>query len=166
MWPVNQALYPKLTQQAHHDPEDAMKTVRLSIIFLGGLGLAFGAAIFFGAPLLVHFVLGHAFHDSVPVLRVFALWIPLTALVTLITFQLLLPHQLDNQFNIVNFTSAVVGIGAAVLLAPKFSAAGIAWSAVISQAYTVLAFCVVLARVGLKPFARPSALHSPVVVNQ
>ena len=57
-------------------------------------------------------------------LRVFALWIPLTALVTLITFQLLLPHQLDSQFNIVSFTSALIGIGAAALLAPKFSAVG------------------------------------------
>jgi len=108
--------------------------------------------MFLGAPLLVHFVLGHAFQHSVPVLRVFALWIPLTALVTLITFQLLLPNQLDNSFNFVNFTSALVGIGAAVLLAPKYSAMGIAWSAVISQAYTVLAFCVVLARAGLNPW--------------
>jgi PST family polysaccharide transporter len=163
MWPVNQALYPKLTQQAHENPQDAMKTVRLSIVFLGGLGIVFGLAIFLGAPLLVHFVLGHAFQDAVPVLRVFALWIPLTALVTLITFQLLLPHQLDNQFNIVNFTAALVGIGAAVLLAPKFNAVGIAWSAVISQAYTVLAFCVVLARAGLNPLARPPAMQSSVV---
>jgi polysaccharide transporter, PST family len=165
MWPVNQALYPKLTKQAHHNPGDAMKTVRLSLIFLGGLGLVFGLAIFLGAPLLVHFVLGRAFQDSVPVLRVFALWIPLTALVTLITFQLLLPHQLDNQFNIVNLTAALVGIGAAVLLAPRFSAVGIAWSAVIAQAYTVLAFCVVLARAGLNPFMRPPAVHSVSVVN-
>jgi polysaccharide transporter, PST family len=165
MWPVNQALYPKLTKQAHNNPSDAMKTVRLSLIFLGGLGLVFGLAIFLGAPLLVHFVLGHAFQDSVPVLRVFALWIPLTALVTLITFQLLLPHQLDDPFNVVNFTSALVGIGAAVLLAPRFSAVGIAWSAVIAQAYTVLAFCVVLARAGLNPFARRPSVHSDIEVT-
>ncbi len=43
MWPVNQALYPKLTQQTQNDPEGAMKTVRLSLLFLGGLGLVFGA---------------------------------------------------------------------------------------------------------------------------
>ena len=165
MWPVNQALYPKLAKQAHHNAADAMKTVRLSLVFLGGLGLVFGLAIYLGAPFLVHFVLGHAFQDSVPVLRVFALWIPLTALVTLMTFQLLLPHQLDNQFNFVNLTSALVGIAAAVLLAPKFSAAGIAWSAVIAQAYTVLAFCVVLARAGLNPFARPPAVHSAIVLR-
>jgi PST family polysaccharide transporter len=157
MWPVNQALYPKLTQQAQNNPGRAMHTVRLSLLFLGGLGLILGLAIFMGAPLLVHLVLGPAFQDSVPVLRVFALWIPLIALCTVITFQLLLPNQLDNQFNIVNFTTALVGIGAALLLAPRFSAIGIAWSAVISQLYSLIAFGVVLARAGLNPFARASA---------
>jgi polysaccharide transporter, PST family len=160
MWPVNQALYPKLAKQARHNPGDAMKTVRFSLVFLAGLGLVFGLVIYLGAPFLVHIILGRAFEDSIPVLRVFALWIPLTALATLITFQLLLPHQLDNQFNIVNFTSALVGIGVAVLLAPGFGAVGIAWSTVIAQAFTVLAFCVVLARAGLNPFGRPRPIHT------
>ena len=69
MWPVNQALYPKMTQQAQNNPGHAMKTVRLSLLFLGALGTIFGLAIFFGAPLLVHVVLGQAFQNSVPVLR-------------------------------------------------------------------------------------------------
>jgi PST family polysaccharide transporter len=153
MWPVNQALYPRLTQQAQNSPGGAMKTVRLSLLFLGALGLVFGLAIYLGAAPLVHLVLGHDFQDSVPVLRVFSLWIPLVALCTVITFQLLLPNQLDNQFNMVNFTSALVGIGAAILLAPKFSAVGIAWSAVIYQLYTLAAFCYILWRAGLNPFA-------------
>src|ERR1700728_4429095 len=46
MWPVNQALYPKLTQQTQNDPQGALKTVRLSLLFLGALGVLFGAAIF------------------------------------------------------------------------------------------------------------------------
>ena len=161
MWPVNQALYPKMTQQAQNNPGNAMKTVRLSLLFLGALGLIFGLAIFFGAPLLVHLVLGQAFQNSVPVLRVFALWIPLVALSTVIIFQLLLPNQLDKQFNIVNFTSGLIGIGAAFLLAPRFSAVGIAWSAVIVQIYTLVAFSVVLERAGLNPFAPAAPAVSP-----
>jgi hypothetical protein len=47
----------------------------------------------------------------------------------------------------------LVGIGSALLLAPRFSAIGIAWSAVIAQLYTLLAFSFVLARAGLNPFA-------------
>jgi polysaccharide transporter, PST family len=152
MWPVNQALYPKLTQQAQNNPGGALKTVRLSLFLLGALGLVFGLAIFLGAPLLVYLALGPAFKDAVPVLRVFALWIPLTGLCTVITFQLILPSQLDSQFNIVNFTAALVNIFAALMLAPRSGAIGIAWSAVIGQIYTLLAFAVVLWRAGLNPF--------------
>jgi len=154
MWPVNQALYPKLTKQAQSNPRRAMKTVRLSLLLLGVLGSAFGVAIFFAAPLLVHVVLGPDFQDSVPALRVFALWIPLIALSTVIIFQLLLPNHLDNQFNLVTFSAGLVGIGAALLLAPRFHAVGIAWSVVAAQGYTLVAFSIVIARAGLNPFAR------------
>ena len=166
MWPVNQALYPKLTQQAQNNPASALKVVRLSLLLLGGLGLVLGLAIFFGASLLVHLVLGQAFQDSVPVLRIFAFWIPLVALCTVIIFQLLLPNQLDYQFNIVNFTAALVGIGAALLLAPGLSAIGIAWSAVIAQLYILVAFSFIVWRAGLNPFAATvSPLHPPILLT-
>jgi PST family polysaccharide transporter len=157
MWPVNQALYPKLTQQAQKNPRGALKTVRLSLLFLGGLGLLFGSAIFLGAPLLVHLVLGPAFQDAVPVLRVFSLWIPMIALSTVIIFQLLLPNHLDNQFNFVNVTAGLLGIGTAFLLAPRCGAIGIAWAAVSAQTYTLLAFSVILWRAGLNPFPLSTA---------
>jgi polysaccharide transporter, PST family len=128
MWPVNQALYPKLTQQALKDPHEATKTVRLSVLFLGALGLILGLVIYVGAPILVHIALGAGFSGAVPVLRVFALWIPLVALCTVITFQVLLPNQLDNQFNVVNLTTAVIGTAAAFLLAPEWKAVGVAWA--------------------------------------
>jgi polysaccharide transporter, PST family len=156
MWPVNQALYPKLTQQAQNNPRRARQTVRLSLLFLGGIGIIFGATIFFAAPLLVRLVLGPAFQHSVPVLRVYALWIPLIALSTVVIFQVLLPHQLDHPFNFVNVTSGLSGLGIACFLAPRFGAVGIAWSTVLAQIYTLLAFFVIIGRAGLNPLARPS----------
>ena len=156
MWPVNQALYPRLIKQVETDPRRAMKTVRLSLLLLGGLGLIFGAMIFFTAPLMVRFVLGPDFAESIPVLRVFALWIPMIALSTVVIFQLLLPNHLDSQFNFVNLTAGAVGILTAFWLAPRFGAIGIAWSSVAAQAYTLLAFAVVLVRAKLNPFAPPT----------
>jgi PST family polysaccharide transporter len=163
MWPINQALYPKLTKQAQNDPRRAMRTVRLSLFLLGGLGLAFAVVIFLAAPLLVHLILGPDFRDSAPVLRVFAVWIPLIALSTVLIFQLLLPNHLDHQFNFVNLTAGLVGIVAAVLLAPGFRAVGIAWSVVAAQIYTLVAFSIVIARAGLNPFApaTPAAGRPP-----
>jgi PST family polysaccharide transporter len=158
MWPVNQALYPRLNKQMQDSPGQAMKTVKYSLLLLGGLGMIFGLAIYLGAPLLVHFVLGPRFGDSVPVLRVFSLWIPMIALTTVMIFQLLLPNQLDNQFNFVNYSAGGLGIVVALLLVPRMAAVGIAWAAVASQAYTLVAFTIVLWRTGLNPF---SATASP-----
>ncbi len=107
---MNQALYPRLTKQMQDSPGQAMKTVKYSLLLLGGLGMVFGLAIYLLAPLLVHFVLGPRFGDSVPVLRVFSLWIPMIALTTVMIFQLLLPNQLDNQFNFVNYSAGGLGI--------------------------------------------------------
>jgi hypothetical protein len=117
--------------------------------------------------LLVHLILGSAFQEAVPVLRVFSLWIPLVALTTVIIFQLLLPNHLDSQFNFVNVTAGLVGIGAAVLLAPRFGAIGIAWAAVSAQVYTLAAFAVILWRAGLNPFApvAPAAVRPPRSAN-
>jgi polysaccharide transporter, PST family len=153
LWPINQALYPKLAKQMQDDRHDAMKMVKRSLLFLGGLGLLFGLILFVSAPLLVHLVLGGAFHDSVAPLRVFSLWIPLVALSTVLTFQLLLPNQMDYQFNAVIIIAGVLSFGSALLLAPRYQAVGIAWSAVISQLFTVIAFSVLLARARLNPFA-------------
>jgi PST family polysaccharide transporter len=161
LWPINQALYPNLTKQMRDNRHDAMKMVRLSIFFLGGLGLLFGLILFLGAPLLVHVVLGDAFHGSIPALRVFSLWIPLIALSTVITFQLLLPNHMDHHFNVVVLTAGLLGFGCALLLAPGFQAVGIAWSVVVAQLYTLIAFSVVMARAGLNPFA--SSLKTAVV---
>jgi hypothetical protein len=127
--------------------------VRASHFFLGGLGLLFGLILFLGAPLLVHIVLGDAFQGSVAALRVFALWIPLVALSTVMIFQLLLPNQMDCQFNWVILTAGLLSFASALLLAPGLQAVGIAWSAVLAQFYTLVAFSVVLARAGLNPFA-------------
>jgi polysaccharide transporter, PST family len=162
LWPINQALYPNLTKQMRDNRHDAMKMVRLSIFFLGALGLLLGLILFLGAPLLVHVVLGDAFHESIPVLRVFSLWIPLIALSTVIIFQLLLPNQMDHQFNVVLLTAGLLGFGCALLLAPAFQAVGIAWSIVVAQLYTLIAFSIVLARAGLNPFA--SSVKTEVVV--
>jgi PST family polysaccharide transporter len=122
--------------------------------------------IFFGAPLLVHFILGRNFQDTIPALRVFAFWIPLCALTTVATFQLLLPNQLDKQFNIVNFSAVSLNIVAALFLAPRFGAVGIAASSVIGQSYTLVAFAIVLARAGLNPFASTARMPFTLPASQ
>jgi hypothetical protein len=66
---------------------------------------------------------------------------------------------MEYPFNVVTFTAGLLSLGGALLLAPKFQAVGIAWSVVAAQLYTFIAFCFVLARAGLNPFAL--SVHAP-----
>jgi hypothetical protein len=45
-----------------------------------------------------------------------------------------------------------------VLFAPSFGAVGIAWSAVIAQLYTLVAYSILAWRAGLNPFARTTPI--------
>jgi PST family polysaccharide transporter len=168
LWPINQALYPRLSKQMQDDPNQAMGMVRLSLLFLGGLGLTLGVMLYFGAPLLVHFALGPAFQDSIPTLQVFSLWIPLIAVCTVLTFQLILPNRLDGPFNFVVMTAGLVSVGGALLLAPRFQAVGIAWAAVAAQGYSLIAFIWILGRARLNPFAgsESSPAEEPVYAQR
>src|SRR6202453_1314723 len=52
LWPLNQALYPRLAKQMEDNRHDAMKMVRMSLFLLGGLGLLFGVVPLLGAPVV------------------------------------------------------------------------------------------------------------------
>lgn len=60
------------------------------------------------------------------------------------------------------FSAALVDVLSSFLLAPKFQATGIAMAAVITQTYTLVAFCVVLRKAHLNPFARTAGDELPV----
>jgi hypothetical protein len=83
---VNQALYPKLTHQTENDPAGATKTVRLSLVFWAA-SVWLSGSLCFTERLLVRLARGPGFDNSVSVLRVFAFWIPLVALSTVVIFQ-------------------------------------------------------------------------------
>ena len=107
MWPVNQALYPRLTKQMQDKPRASHEDREVQPASSGRVGHDLRPGYLPGSSLLVRVVLGPAFRDSVPVLRVFSMWIPMIALTTVMIFQLLLPNQLDTQFNFVNYSAAL-----------------------------------------------------------
>jgi polysaccharide transporter, PST family len=158
MWPVKSGALPEIDASDAERFRACHEDGAAKPVFSGRPRFGFRLAIYLGAPLLVRFALGPGFENSVLVLRVFAFWIPLIALSTVLIFQVLLPNHLDNQFNLATFTSALVSIAAAVLLAPNFGAVGIAWSAVIAQLYTLIAYSILARRAGLNPFARTTPI--------
>ena len=153
IWPLNQALYPRLSHTVHDDADSAARIVRLSLAVQVGLGVLCTIVLFFAAPLLVHAILGPAFQSGVPTLRIFSLLIPFNAACTVLSFQWILPHGLDRQFNVVIFTAGFVNVVMGLLLAPRLSHFGMALAVLISAVYSTIAFLVMLQWAQLSPFA-------------
>jgi PST family polysaccharide transporter len=146
IWPINQAFYPRLARLHHQADAESSRMGRMSLIIMGVLGTLCGVTAFVFAPTLVRVLLGKAFGPSVPVLRVLSLVLPLTAFNFVLGLQFMLPLGMDRMFNSITIGSGLLNLAMAVLLAPKFSAAGVAWAMVISQGFALICFCVSLRR--------------------
>jgi PST family polysaccharide transporter len=157
LWPISQTLFPHQSQQIRENLVTGSRTVRRSIYAIGGLSALIGLALIVGAPLLVKIALGPAFVDAVPVVRVFGMLIPLSAVCTVIGFQWMLPLDLDRQFNFVILTSGLLNVLLGIVLAYRFGVVGMAVSLTVAQAYTLIAFRVVLRRQRLDPLGDVSA---------
>src|SRR5690242_19089697 len=78
--PMSQAIFPRTSYLAAGARPHAARLARSSLLIMGTIGCAWGVAAFFGAPLLVHLLLGPGFEPAVPVLRILALLPPLVAI--------------------------------------------------------------------------------------
>jgi PST family polysaccharide transporter len=154
MWPINQALYPRLSKQIASSPNLAARTARRSLAILGLLSALFTAILMIAAPLIVKIVLGPQYIAAIPTLRVFALTLPLIAFCGVLSFQWMLPLGLDHQFNIVVLTSGITNIVFGLILVPKLGHLGMALALLIQQVYAFVALCWVLRLPSRNPLLR------------
>lgn len=142
--PITQALYPRITNLVATDEKRAARFARMGLLTIGGLGLVLGLAVMAFAPMAVRILLGSRYESSIPVLRVLALLIPLTALSNVIGVQWMLPLGMDKAFNKVIISAGILNVVLAVFLAPIAGPLGMATSVVGAEAFVTIAMWWVL----------------------
>lgn len=151
--PVTQAFYPRISYLMKSDKEGAQKTAKASAMLTIGIGIATGLVLLFGAPLLVHVLLGKGFVGSIPVLRLFALLPPVIATSNLLGVQWMLPLRLDKSFNIIIAGAGAANLVLAFIFAPRFGQMGMAFSVVIAEILVTTAMFAVLRLKNLDPWS-------------
>jgi PST family polysaccharide transporter len=146
--PISQAIYPRITHLVATDQKRAARIARVGLLAIGGLGLALGLLVMAFAPIAVRILLGARYEAAIPVLRVLALLIPLTALSNVIGVQWMLPLGMDRAFNNVIVSAGILNVILAVFLAPRAGAVGMAISVVGAEAFVAIAMWWVLKRSG------------------
>ena len=149
--PITQAFYPRINHLLLTDRRGAAQAARLSLWLTMSVGGA-GAALFFGAPLVVRIALGAGFEGSVPVLRLFALLPPVIAVSSTFGVQWMLALRLDRELNRIILAAAVLDIALAVALGILFHQIGVAVSVVLAEVFVAAATFLTLSRRSLNPW--------------
>lgn len=152
--PVSQALYPRISRLTSVGGDAAARLARTMVVVMTLLGFGLSAALFVAAPLAVRILLGPGFEPAVPVLRVLSLLPVLLALSNVFGIQWMLPLGLDRAFNTIIVCAGLLNLALALLLAPRFSAAGMAWSVVIAEAFVTAVIYLVLRLRNLDPLTQ------------
>jgi PST family polysaccharide transporter len=153
LWPLTQALYPRLSRLYQDDGPGAARLLRLSFFITVGLGLSFGAIAMLFAPVLIRLLMGPGFQPAIPILRIFAILLPLTCINFILGIQCMVPVGLDRAYSVVTVLGSVVNLGLALLLGPHFGYFGMAWALVGGEAFAVLGFYICLRRAQCQPLA-------------
>ncbi|WP_345815107.1 oligosaccharide flippase family protein [Paraburkholderia sp. PREW-6R] len=148
--PAAQVFIPTISRQlAQGDKEGAHATTRRGAMLVLGYGLlAFCGALAL-SPFVLPLILGPAFGPSAHVLQVFAWMFPFAAFNEFAAFYVFVPRKKDKLLAVAGAISGVMNVAAALYLAPRYGALGMASARVIGEATLSLALMSVMVRLEL-----------------
>jgi Membrane protein involved in the export of O-antigen and teichoic acid len=124
--PLSQALFPRMAHLTSSDPARAARVVRQVLVAMVLLGIMAALLAYSLAPLAVRVLLGQAYQQSVPILRVLSISIPLIAMGTALGVLYAVPLGLDGAFTTIVTLAGIVNCLLAVVLVPRFGPIGMA----------------------------------------
>jgi O-antigen/teichoic acid export membrane protein len=139
MQPANQVLVGTVSGliDTEHGVVRAFSIIRKALLAMTGLGIVMLLGTWLLGDLIVPFVLGPAFADSVPILNVMAILFPFAAVAQVIATYVLVPFRRDYLLPIVTASASVVTLVLIFGLGPTYAGVGVAWARVVGQIVTV-----------------------------
>jgi O-antigen/teichoic acid export membrane protein len=127
MGPAGQVFIPTITRQlAQGNHAGARTTTRRGAILLMSYGMLALCGALALSPVLLPLILGKAFAPSAQVLQCLAFMFPFAAFNQFVGFYIFVPRRKDRLLAIAGVTSGLANLGAALILAPRFGAIGMA----------------------------------------
>ncbi len=136
--PISQTLYPRVSALVGTNFREASRLAFRSMRILVSLGCLMGVVVSISAPLIVRILLGREYLASIPIIRLLACFIPLTAAGFCVGQQGMLPFGLEKMFVRTVFVSAAVDVCLAFFLASRLGALGIVVAMIVAETITVV----------------------------
>jgi O-antigen/teichoic acid export membrane protein len=147
--PATQALYPRITATKAQSTTLALKLIRRSFAFFGGISLCVSLLVFCFADPVCRLVLGSAFIPSIYLLKWMAPLPFLTALMSVLGTQTMLAFEMDAAMSRILLQGSSLAFPLTLFLAWKFGALGAAVATVVVAVFMAAAMANSVHRSGL-----------------
>lgn len=132
--PIAVAVFPRMAYLlSQGQRERAVRLARISIAVLGGVGSLAAVVLAVAAPRIIRLVYGGGFEDSVDLLRVLVLIVPLISVVSTLAGGWMLALRMDRAIVLCAVTAGLTNLVLAVLLVPLVGPIGMACSVVAAE---------------------------------
>jgi PST family polysaccharide transporter len=149
--PLTQVFLPRVSYLQAADPSAADRMIRRALAGAGVIGGIMGGTALLGAPLLVRVLLGPGYEAAIPVVRLLSALPLLIAVNTVLGLCWALPFGRERAFLRAIMMAGVTNVLLALLLVPRWQAAGMAGAAATAEV-------VVLAFLGTLYWRRPAII--------
>jgi PST family polysaccharide transporter len=146
IYPVSQAMYPRISRLVEVDPAAARNAVCGSLRAMSALGCLIGLVLACGSSLWMPLIFGRAFAPAAPILAALAALVPVIAVSNVLGLQWMLPQRMDRQLNGALGCGALTGFVAALALAPRHEGIGMAIAALLAETAVTCGVIVTLGR--------------------
>ncbi len=144
------ALYPRMSNVVLADHAKAFRIKKRLLLGATVSGVALAIGLVALGPIIVPILMGAEYGASVPVLRILAVAVPLSALATVFGAQWLLPHGRDRAFASATISAGLVNLVLGSTLAYFYGAVGMAAAVVAVEALVLTMLWAFSRRVGIE----------------
>lgn len=135
IWPVTQAIYPRISNLMRHDAASAMRLSRIALFVTTGMGLAGMLVTLALAPWVVHLLFGDRYESTIPVLRIMSLLMPIVGFGASLSVQYMFPRRMEREVLHSVVTAGILYVLSAIFLSHRYGAVGMAWAVVIAETW-------------------------------
>jgi PST family polysaccharide transporter len=138
--PIKISLFPRCVGLVHQHPEEAVKLINDIVLKLLLVSAFLGILLYFFSTVLVSFIFGFRFHDSILILKILSIFPFLVVIDSVYSYFWIIPRSLEKKLVNIIFFANIFNALFLLLFVSNFGLVAMAWAMIFTQAFISFMF--------------------------
>jgi len=135
--PFNRVVFARLSGLYAHDMSKAVKFLKLSSLAVISVGIILFLALWFLSGQIVN-LLSPNYPQSVIFIKILAIYIPVLVVNNILGLYIMIPMQMDKEFNSSFITSSFISLALMIMLLPRYGSMALAFITIATESISAM----------------------------